>query len=74
MNKRPYGDYIRPKTENDLDVLNKLGFTLNRLGLKWFYFEMRGKQKYYIRMSNPLPESQKWFGAVWVSFAYLKRK
>lgn len=73
MNSR-FGDHIRPKSEEDLKVLNNLGFTLNRTGLKWFFFEMRGVQKYYIRMSRSLPENDKWSGGIWISFAHLKRK
>ena len=69
-----FGDYIRPKSSQDLVKLNRIGDTLNRLGLKWFYFEMRGNQKYYIRISKPLPENEKWYGGLFVSFAYLKKK
>ena len=69
-----FGDHIRPNKAEDLKFINNMGFTLNRFGLPWFYLEMRGKQKYYIRICKSMPENQKWHGGLYISYAFLKKK
>jgi hypothetical protein len=71
---KEYGDYLRLKSEKDLEIMNKFNYTLNRIGLSWLFMEMRGKQKFYIRVSKSLPENEKWNGAMFMTFAYLKKK